>query len=167
MADILGRLLLFDRSGSGRWVVTQRVEAAAQAHEMGAIEIQPLDGGPARRSATDDVGKVVTPGELLLPALLPGVVERHLLSSGRIPCHGRGILAAITASAGIGKVRQVVTAPARTRLNMIDRKRIGRVAIRGATVLTATPCPRDDRLPLPRREASPSPARPQPDPAPR
>jgi hypothetical protein len=60
-----------------------------------------------------------------------------------------------------------VRAPVRTRLNMIDRERIRRVAIWGATVLTATSCPRDDRLPLPRREPSSSPARPQPDPTPR
>lgn len=167
MADMLARLLLLARSEPGRWVVTQRVEAAAQAQEMGTIQVQALDGGPACRGATDDVSKVVTPGELFFPVLLPWVVKRHLFTGGRIPCHGRGVLAAIAASAGIGKVRQVVTAPARTRLNMIDRERIGRVAIWGATVLTATPCPRDDRLPLPRREPSSSPARPQPDPTPR
>jgi hypothetical protein len=124
------------------------MEEPAQSHQMRAVQIQPLNRSSAGGSAADDVGEVIAPGKLLLSTLSPGIVEQRVLAGRRVSRLRRGVLPAIAPGAGIGEVRQAVRSSTSLGLDVVDRERIRRVAIRGATVFAVATGPSDDLLPL-------------------
>jgi hypothetical protein len=56
-------------------MLAHRVKYAAQIDKAFPIQLQSFDCGASSRCQTDDEGKVVIPGEMVTPPLLPGMIQ--------------------------------------------------------------------------------------------
>ncbi len=124
------------------------MKRAPQVLKPNAIQSQGFDCGTACGRETDDLGVVRCPGEVLRPALLARIVERHFLACGRVGGSRPRSFGAVATTAGIGEVPQGVASQRTCHWNdMLDLEGVVDEVVAVTAVFTGVPGSLGDTLP--------------------
>jgi len=82
-----------------------RQKHPAEFNHSASIQPKPFNGRAASGALGDHELEIHAPGEVVIPLVLPGIVQRHKVAGDRINCFDGGVLAVV---AFLARERQVL-----------------------------------------------------------
>lgn len=112
-------------------------EQAPEVHNPRPIQVERRNGSSNRRAGADHQQCVGAPREVLRPAVLSRVVERHELAAHGVGRLGVVVFVVVAALAGKREVREGICSTLRTWSSVLDREALGGVAGWAQAILAA------------------------------
>ena len=127
-----------ERLAHRRWVPSRICKDSSQVDDPRSVELELFAGRSARRGQANDLRCVGAPHEMVIPALKPGMKERHPFSIDWIQRFDADEFPVIASLASQGQILKRLAPRAGQRQNMLDRKSIRREGCLALAILAAT-----------------------------